>query len=118
MNIVNCGITNFIKNHPDIEINLLEEMLSFLKSLKNLDADDIFADYWSVDDSLVVRLWNGNKSVSIMKNLTIEEDDDDGITDPIYQIIGWHEKTIKTGGDSDDIEYIVKIVTNFLKDEN
>ena len=46
MNIVNCGITNFIKNHPDIEINLLEEMLSFLKSLKNLDADDILADYF------------------------------------------------------------------------
>ena len=117
MNVINSGISNFIKNHPDAEINVVEEMLSLLKNFKDIDVDDLIAYYAGDDDYLVVRLWNGNKSVSIIKNLTIEEDDD-GITDPIYQIIGWHEKTIKTCGDSDDIEYIVEIVTNFLKDEN
>ena len=110
MNIVNCGITNFIKNHPDIEINLLEEMLSFLKSLKNLDADDILADYWSVDDSFVVRLWNGNKSVSIMKNLVVEDEFDDE-----FIIMGWIEKDIKISGGHDDIETVVSIVDHFFK---
>lgn len=110
MNIVNCGITNFIKNHPDIEINLLEEMLSFLKSLKNLDADDCLADYWSADDSLVVRLWNGNKSVSIMKNLVVEDEFDDE-----FLIMGWFEKNLKISGAHDDIETVVSIVDHFFK---
>lgn len=117
MNVVNSGISNFIKNCPDAEINVVEEMLSLLKNFKDIDVDDLIAYYVGDDDYLVLRLYKGKKEISVIKNLTVEEDDD-GITDPIYQIIGWHEKTVKTCGDSDDIEYIVKVVTDFLKGEN